>query len=220
MGAAPRYLFDRSFEPGRETPPPEVVLRARLEAQHRAEIEAARNEALAEGEARGRAAAAQATEAEIAGALDLLLSQSADLVEQAARETRRLRTESAALALTAASRLAAELVRRAPHAETEALFAECIAQLDGAPRIVVHAPRRIAGAIETRLSALASAKGFAGQVSVLPDDAMTIGDCRIEWAEGGAARDWRKLVAAIDGAVKRHLNAEAAAPAQANGVAA
>ncbi len=204
-GAARKYLFDRSFAEGRDALPPEAIILARLEADHSAALERARSEAFALGEARGREAASTETEGEIARALDTILATSGALAFEAERRAERLRTESAALALAAASHLAAELVRRAPSAEIEALFADCLAHLDGENRVIVHVPARIAAPLEIRLNAIAARKGFSGHIAVQGEAGMEPGDCRIEWADGGAARDWRKLLAAIEQAVTSHF---------------
>lgn len=204
-GAARKYLFDRSFAEGHGALPLEAVLLARIEADHRAALERARSEAFALGEARGRETASAETEARIAHALDTILATSGALAAEAERRAERLRTESAALALAAASRLAGELIRRAPSAEIEALFADCLAHLDGEHRVTVRVPDAIAAALNVRLSAIAARKGFAGHIAVQGEAGMEPGDCRIEWADGGAARDWRKLLAAIEQAVTSHF---------------
>ena len=48
-------------------------------------------------------------------------------------------------------------------------------------------------ALQRRLAAIAQANGYAGKIVLLADDALAPGDGRIEWADGGAERDTRRL---------------------------
>ena len=55
------------------------------------------------------------------------------------------------------------------------------------------------------LSEIAERSGFAGRLVVLAAPDMVVGDCRIEWADGGATRDQAALQVAIGDAVERYL---------------
>ena len=43
--------------------------------------------------------------------------------------------------------------------------------------------------IRERLDAMTRARGFEGRLVVIAEPDVAIGDCRIEWADGGLARD-------------------------------
>src|SRR5450759_3582805 len=58
---------------------------------------------------------------------------------------------------------------------------------------------------------IAHARGFEGRLVVLSDPAMAPGDCRIEWADGGVARDRAATLATIDDAVARYVAARTSA---------
>ena len=47
---------------------------------------------------------------------------------------------------------------------------------------------------------------------VTSDETLAPGDCRIEWADGGLARDRAATEAAINEAVERYVAARASAP--------
>ncbi len=70
-------------------------------------------------------------------------------------------------------------------------------------------------AAHARLDEIARLHGFDGRLVVLAEPGMALGDCRIEWADGGLARDRAATEAAIGEAVGRYVAARAGvSPAQ------
>ena len=59
--------------------------------------------------------------------------------------------------------------------------------------------------LRERLQGIAEGRGFEGKLIVLAEAAIAPGDCRLEWADGGLARDRAQLEAAITDAVDRYL---------------
>ena len=49
--------------------------------------------------------------------------------------------------------------------------------------------------------------GFEGRLVVLGEPGIALGDCRIEWADGGVNRDTAAAEAAIGEAVARYVSA-------------
>jgi len=64
---------------------------------------------------------------------------------------------------------------------------------------------------KAKLDEIAQARGFEGRLVVLSDAAMAPGDCSIEWADGGVARDHAAILAAIDDVVTRYVAARLSA---------
>src|SRR5437588_543284 len=56
-----------------------------------------------------------------------------------------------------------------------------------------------------RLEEIARMHGFDGRLVVLAEPGMALGDCRIEWADGGLSRDRASTEAAIGEAVTRYV---------------
>jgi flagellar assembly protein FliH len=105
------------------------------------------------------------------------------------------------------------LSRKEPLGEIEALVAECLREAIEEPRIVVRVADQLFEAVQRRLAPLAAAAGYAGKFVLLADDALGLGDCRVEWADGGAERDQKRLLNDLDAAFVRALaTLDAAAP--------
>ena len=56
-----------------------------------------------------------------------------------------------------------------------------------------------------RLEDIARLAGFEGRLVVLAEPGMAVGDCRVEWADGGLARERVATEAAIVEAVNRYV---------------
>jgi flagellar assembly protein FliH len=117
----------------------------------------------------------------------------------------RMEAEAVEVAVAVASKLSAELVRREPFAEIAALAADCFRHLVGAPHVVVRVNGAVYEEARQRLEDIVAACGFAGRLVVLDEPGVAAGDCRIEWADGGAVRDRSAIQSAIKEAVDRYL---------------
>ncbi len=204
MGQPQKFSFDTEFADEGED--------AYLRQFTRVDVDTARDEGwragLAEGATRenatfeGRQTAALA---DIAGRLGGIARTQSQVLDQTVKD-------ATALSLAIARKIAPELVRSNPVAEIEAMIGECLRQLIDEPRVVVRAPDELLDELKTRLDAVAESCGYEGRIVLLGDETLSDGDCRVEWADGGAERDtaatWRDLETAID----RLLTAPAETP--------
>jgi flagellar assembly protein FliH len=69
-------------------------------------------------------------------------------------------------------------------------------------------------AVRERLAEIARARGFEGRLVVLGETDIALGDCRIEWADGGAIRDRAAIEKTIDDLVARYVAARRSAEAK------
>lgn len=200
--AARRFLFEDAFDSDEDDA--EEAAAEEAEAPpvfDEAELEAARKAAFEEGYAAGHAQAA-------ADAVDAAETRRADAGERIAAETAALLAggEAAEAAAVGAAALAAS---RAVQAAFPALAAErgaheilstvkeALERAADEPRLVVRLADADFEVIEPELAGLAARSGFAGRIVTLEDASVAGGDVRIEWADGGLARDLNRLTDAI-----------------------
>jgi len=199
MAAPQKYLFDVSFDHVGEA-------EAEAEAEEtftRTELEAARDTAFAEGRRAALAEAEAAAATKAAAALDALVQGLSGLIAaQDARIADAQRDAIAALRLVVAKVLPA-LAVRAPLAEIEALTAKCLIEAIDEPRVVLRVGNEVYEPVKLRLDAIAAASGYAGRMVLLADDHLSGADARIEWADGGAERNFRRQLNDIDAAMAR-----------------
>ena len=199
MAKTQRFLFETSFDsdhPAIESPDdaaPSPSFTA-------ADLEQARLDGFADGEAAGREESIKSIEKQILNGLGRLVEQMAALSAEQARYQEGLTQRSVELALTAIRKTFPALARHGGLDEIEALLADCLQEARGEPRIVVRCADALVGPLGERIDALIARSGHDGIVSVLADDSLGPADCRVEWAEGGAERViehmWRDFEAA------------------------
>jgi flagellar assembly protein FliH len=196
MGAPAKFLFDNDFAAPARSRPAVVPL-----AEHTAQLA----QAEAAGYRKGFEAARVEAEQRAAAALERMVAGLDNLNRGLAAIAGRLETEAVGVAVAVGKKLSAALIEREPLAEVAALAADCIRQLVSAPHVVIRINTDLYNSAREKLEEVTRAGGFEGRLVVLAEPEIAPGDCRVEWADGGVARDSAAITAAIDEAVGRYV---------------
>jgi flagellar assembly protein FliH len=196
MGSPAKFLFDVDFAAPAGGKPATMSL---------AEHAAALAEAEAAGYRKGVAAAKAEAEQRTTAAFERIVAGLETLTRGLAAVEGRLEAETVEVAVAVGRKLAPELIAREPLAEISALATECFHHLVAAPHVVVRVNSDLFSGARERLEELTRTSGFAGRLVVLAEPEIAPGDCRIEWADGGVARERAAIEAGIDEAVTRYL---------------
>jgi flagellar assembly protein FliH len=205
MGSPRRYLFDTSFD---ETAPlAPVVGHAPAEASFsRAQLEAARAEGLGQGRSAALTEMAKQVEMRAADTLGALDRGVAELAAARSAIVRDVENQAIALLRAVIQKAVPGLCRREPVAELEALLARGLSEALDEPRIVLRVSDTLFDNMQSRLDTITTANGYSGKLILIADAALAEGDGRVEWADGGAERDTRRLMAEIDAILRRSLD--------------
>lgn len=205
MAGKAKFLFDMPFDGTK--PKVEHAYKPKAPAPKITadELEAAKAQARAEGEAMGREAAYGQHQQAIEQALMAIEARLGQLAEARAQAEAQARAEAVSLAAAIARKLAAGLLAREPMREIEALVLRCLDDMRDEPRLVVRASEAVAQLLDQRVDQLVAQSGFGGKLMLVPDDTLPPGDCRIDWADGGAERNQAAIEKDVDLAVQRYL---------------
>ena len=203
MGIPVKFLFDDDFASSHAAPGKRMVTAAAHEA--------ALTRAEADGYRKGMNAAEAKIEGRATGALERIAQSIAAMAQGLSTIEARLEAESVEVAVAVARKLAPELIAAEPFGEIAALASSCFHQLIAAPHVVVRVAEQIYEIAQPRLEQIAQLHGFQGRLVVLAEPGMALGDCRIEWADGGVSRDRAATEAAIGEAVGRYVAARGGA---------
>jgi flagellar assembly protein FliH len=201
MGAPAKFLFDVDFAAGSER-----VATIAL-AEHAAKLAEAEAAAQAKGYAQGQGDANAEANRRIAKALENIAVSLREAGSALHSIETRLECEAVEVAVAVARKLVPELLQREPFAEISALAGHCFRELVAAPHIAVRVNDSLYAAAREKIDDIARAHGFEGRLVVLGEPAIGVGDCRIEWADGGVSRDVHAADAAIGEAVARYISA-------------
>jgi flagellar assembly protein FliH len=195
MRSPAKYLFDNDFgasERSRSSVPLSEVAGRIAEAE-------------ATAYRKGFAAAKGEAEQHAAAALQRIAAALGELGRGLAAIEARLEGEAVEVAVAVARKLAPVLIAREPFAEISTLAADCFRHLVAAPHVVVRVNEGHHERAREELERTTHAAGYAGRLVVLAEPDIAPGDCRIEWADGGAERNIGAIEAAIDDAVTRYI---------------
>ncbi|MGB7034929.1 MAG: FliH/SctL family protein [Xanthobacteraceae bacterium] len=198
-----KFLFDTDFAGGGDG---KSVLAD--QAQKLAAAEAAGRE---KGYAQAQSDAAVESSRRLTDALDRIAAAIGVANKALAAIETRLECEAVEVAVAVARKLAPALIAREPFAEISALAGDCFRQLVAAPHIAVRVNDALYAVAKEKLDDIARAKSFEGRLVVLAEPDIALGDCRIEWADGGVNRDNTAANAAIGTAVDGYVSARRAA---------
>jgi flagellar assembly protein FliH len=203
MRAAPaKFLFENDFAPGGGEKKPSMTL-----DDHAARLKAAEAAAFARGFEQGTAEARAAAEKLSLTMIDRIATAMGALDKQLEAVEAKFETEAVEVAVAVARKLAPELVATEPFAEIAALAVGCFRNLVKCPHVVVRVNDALHETAREKLDEIVRRCSPDTKLVLLAEPEIALGDCRIEWADGGIDRDTAAMSAAIDEAVTRYINA-------------
>lgn len=221
MATARKFLFERSFDVEEEEAAEPAPVAAEPEAVaptfSEEEMNAAREQAFAEGREQGLAEAATGTERALLEALAAIDQRLAEVLHGIADGRAAATDEAVAVAVGIARKLFPALTAKGALAEVERTVVETMRVVLGEPQLAIYVHETVQPALAERIGTLSAQAAYRGQVEIKTDATLPPGDCRIEWTGGGAARDTAALWRAIDEVLERNLAGAAVAAAAPDG---
>src|SRR5208282_1689210 len=201
MSAPAKFLFDVDFTAGADRKPAVTL------AEHAIKLAEAEASAHRQGYADAQADAKVEADRRMADALERIAANLAAAINALQAIETRLECEAVEVAVAVARKLAPALIAREPFAEISALASDCFRELVAAPHLAVRVNDALYAAAREKLDDIVRARSFQGRLVVLAEPDIAVGDCRIEWADGGVNRDSAAADAAIGAAVAGYVSA-------------
>jgi flagellar assembly protein FliH len=184
------FLFANDFRAPKPDPEPDRT----AEIEREAAVAAAFERGLAEG----RAAANAAIAARLADAMERLAGEAGRAIAGQDRVVEDLEQQALRFFSALARKLAGEAIEARPLAPVAELAAEAFQHLRGVPHLAVRVHPALVEDADREIRAMARERGFEGRTVVLGDEQLSPGDARLEWADGGLARETDVLHAAVE----------------------
>ena len=218
MAKLQKYLFDLDFGTPRIAPvdmavnvDDEVMVEEQEEEApppptfSEEDLTLAREQAYEQGRQTGLQEAQQSLEQMVGMAMATAAHHLAAIGAAQAADAEGLGKEAAAVAVAIVRKLHPEFARRYGVAEIESAVADCLAHLDRLPKVTIKVAPALLDAVKEKAKGLAAQVHFDGKLAVVGEASLTLGDCRVEWGDGGAERDQSRVWAQIDQAVEAAL---------------
>jgi flagellar assembly protein FliH len=169
------------------------------------EVNAAREEGFAAGKKEGIAEAANATEHQIMELLKKMEGQYTKLFRIQNESNSATARDATAVAVVVARKVLPDLNQRNALGEVERFAEMALEKVIKEPHVVMRVNPRIYGPLAKRIDALIAGKEYAGQIKLMADDGIPVGDCRMEWRNGGGERNLAAKMREIDEIIERNL---------------
>lgn len=169
----------------------------------------AREEGLAEGKRLGTEEASSTVDKQIADTLNAIVQQTQSLFETQAEANEGLTHHAISVAAALVRKLFPTLNQQTAQDQVQSMLETVLGQLSGEPEVIVRVPADLAETLHERIQAVSEMSGFRGNIKILGDPALSVGDCRLEWSSGGVMRSARDLARELDDIIARNLKTPA-----------
>jgi flagellar assembly protein FliH len=169
------------------------------------EMDEARRIAFTEGHDAGVAEAAEVTERRQAEALSALASGFVQVQADQQAGIEAVRNDAMQLALSIVKKMLPTMTQRYGVDEIGGVIHECLMQIDDAQRLTVRAHPDLLDGVRAEAARVAEDAEFEGKIIYTADPKLALGDCRVEWGNGGGDRDHGQLWSEIEIIVTRAI---------------
>jgi flagellar assembly protein FliH len=204
MSPPAKFLFDVDFAAGADR---RQAMSTVTLAEHAVKLAEAETSAHRRGYAEAQADAKVEFDRRMADAMERIAANLGEANGALRAIETRLECEAVEVAVAVARKLSPALIAREPFAEISALASESFRELVAAPHIAVRVNDALYAVAREKLEDIVRAKSFQGRLVVLAEPDIALGDCRIEWADGGINRDAAAAEAVINAAVAGYIGA-------------
>ena len=178
------------------------------------DVAQARQEGLNAGKEEARAETLNGIEMKISDSLDVIGNRLANLNQIQADSIARISEDAASLAFAVAKKIFPVLNEKGALEEVTTVIEDVLQRLVQEPRISIKVAIEQSEKIKERVDNYVQEKGFDGNISVIGEENLSLGDVTIEWSDGSASRNSASLIEEIDDIIAQNLGISAVSEAQ------
>ena len=211
MTAVKKFLFNTTFDSS-ETGEGEANQEhpeGGIPTFSQADVDAAREEGFAAGKEEEMRAAAATTESRITESLTVLMERLSELFRMQDDANVDTARNAITVATTIARKMFPDLASRNALGEVERVAEMAMEKVLNDSPVVVRVNPELRDPLAQRIDAHTAGTAAEGRVTVSGDADLPMGDCRIEWRDGGAERDTAAMWKGIDAIIERNMGCDA-----------
>ncbi len=225
MTALKKFLFDLDFavaekpasgkeaeESENREEPEEEEPEEKIPTFSEEEMALAREEGMAMGRETGIKEATDATERRIQDTLQALQGRITELFAIQKEANEAVARDAVLIAAAMAKKALPDLNRRNALGEVELLVERAIETVIDQGRFTVRVNGELREQLEERIKDIVAGGGFEDRLSIIADDGIEIGDCLIDWGNGGVNRNFDAILKNVDAIFEANMNATSDAP--------
>jgi len=176
-------------------------------SSHSNKMQRLSDDAFVDGKEQGYAEALQSIEKSCEAILEEIKQSATLIVSRHEEQVIAMEKTATALVLTIIQKLAPAIVAETPLKEIEHLVQECLRNNPLEPRLVIRIDEKILPLLRKKIDQIQTASDYRGQIVLISEEMANISDCRVEWIDGGAERDFEGLMKSIEETVQIFIEA-------------
>ncbi|TAH35426.1 MAG: hypothetical protein EYC62_04325 [Alphaproteobacteria bacterium] len=135
--------------------------------------------------AAGQQAALQSIERQTGEICAHVLKHMQHITSQYASTQEALMYKSLSVVLYSLQKLIPDLLSMQAEEQIESTVKQCLRFALDMPKLTIKVSDQIYGSVQPRLQSIFAESGFQGKASITADPTLKMGDCRVEWGNGG-----------------------------------
>ncbi len=164
-------------------------------------------DAFEEGRQQGHAEALETTEKNCEVIMENVATTLAAVIARHEEQVASMEKNTAGLVLAIIKKLAPAIVTDKPIREIENLVEECLRNNPLEPRMVIRLDEQMLPALRKKIDSIQALSNYSGQIVLISEPMANISDCKVEWIDGGADRDFEDLMLSIEKTVQAYIDA-------------
>ena len=160
-----------------------------------------------EGRAAAWQEAMQSVEKQTSDTLTVIANSVKELLARSQNDSQAAFAAAVDFAMAVCRKAVPALSERHAIGEIAALLEKNFRFLKDEPKISLRLNPQLADRIKPMLAALVKRESFGGQIAVVRDDSLPVGDCRIEWKNGGLERKTQDVLNQTEELLKLYAQA-------------
>ncbi|MGJ8529137.1 hypothetical protein [Maritalea sp.] len=169
-------------------------------------ISQAREQGYNEGLQEGQNSVQSQTSQQVAAAAEQVAASGAQFLQVLDQAQQHHLAQSTKLAASVGHKLASTLIEQTPTPEISALIEDCLSSLGKTAHLVVRCNEQLSDEVKPIVEQFASQAGFEGRLIIMGEPDIGMGDCRVEWSDGGIARNFDNLAQEINGKITQFVS--------------
>lgn len=165
------------------------------------------DDALAQGKELGYEEAMQSLEKSCEFTLEDIKNSFSTILHNHDSQVLEMEKHTTSLVLSIIRKIAPAMVNSHPLNEIEKLVKECLRNNPMEPRMAIRVDDRMLPLLRQKIDTIQTDCDFHGQIVLISDEMKNISDCRVEWTNGGAERDYEVLLKTIEEKVQIFIDA-------------
>lgn len=199
-----KFTFDTAFGTRSE----DVRLRKPVTIITQDDVDAARTQGFIQGRIDGLAEAETQYKGDFKTTLDQMVSQFEILLNGQTQAHIAAMDKAQNFAILIAKKIGQSTLNQYPTNEVTKLVADCLSHINNIPHLVVRVNPEVSQLTKDELQPLIDQKGFEGKLIIIGEENIPLGDCSIEWADGGVAHNTQTIIGEINQMLNQYFGIE------------